>query len=230
MSQRDGLSHDAIATYAHEFRGVLTIVAGYADLLRRDDVTAEERTAALDGIERAIARADSLCADALAGRAAPAHDDASLAPLTLARLAEQVVADQRLATGRRIELAVSAPAPVLGDAHALTRVLGNLIDNAAKYSLGNSAVEVRVAEATSGGELLSVVEVADRGPGIPADEVERLLRPFERLERDAGRPGTGLGLSIANDVAASHGGRLVIAARDGGGAIVRLELPRVETP
>jgi len=86
-------------------------------------------------------------------------------------------------------------------------------------------VRVAVQEGASG--ALVTVEVADRGPGIPEDELDRVVEPFARLERDADRPGTGLGLSIARNVIDAHGGRLIIAARDGGGTVVRIELPRV---
>ena len=115
---------------------------------------------------------------------------------------------------------------VLGDEEALARALGNLIDNAAKYSLSRSPIEVRVAEEDTDSRPLVVVEVADRGPGIPEEERDRVLEPFVRLERDADRPGTGLGLGIVRNVTAAHDGVMSIAERDGGGTVVRLEFPR----
>ncbi len=144
MTQHSPLPHEDLAAYAHELRGALTIIAGYTELLRRP-LPAAERESALDGIERAIRRADTLCSDALAGRA-PASAARAPEPISLAVLAEQVVADQRSATGRTIELTAEGSAMVLGDEDALARVLGNLIDNAAKYSLRNAPIEVRVAE------------------------------------------------------------------------------------
>jgi len=223
MNPRAPLSHEDLATYAHELRGALTVIAGYSELLRRR-LSATDRDAALDGIERAIRRADALCADALAGR--PAGKAAlEHSPLSLGLLAEQVVADQRSATGRTIDVTVEGMAQVLGDADALARVLGNLIDNAAKYSLSAAPIEVRVGEEQGAAGAMCVVEVADRGPGIPQEESQRVLEPFARLERDAARSGIGLGLSIASDVVSAHGGRLTIMARDGGGTVARLELP-----
>ncbi len=144
MTQHSPLPHEDLAAYAHELRGALTIIAGYTELLRRP-LSAAERESALDGIERAIRRADTLCSDALAGRA-PASAARAPGPISLAVLAEQVVADLRSATGRTIELTAEGSAMVLGDEDALARVLGNLIDNAAKYSLRNAPIEVRVAE------------------------------------------------------------------------------------
>jgi signal transduction histidine kinase len=105
--------------------------------------------------------------------------------------------------------------------HALRRVLGNLIDNAIKY--GGSA-EV-IAMRKPAGALR--IAVADRGPGIPAAELERVLQPFYRLEgsrnRDTG--GAGLGLAIASQLVTSIGGRLTLENRDDGGLQATIVLP-----
>ena len=111
---------------------------------------------------------------------------------------------------------------VLGDESALERALGNLIGNALKYSLRSSAVEVAVGREGD----WALVRVEDRGPGIPEEERERVLEPFQRLESHRDVPGSGLGLSIVRDVCAEHGGHLEIADREGGGASIRMRLPR----
>lgn len=103
---------------------------------------------------------------------------------------------------------------------ALARAFANLLENARKY--GGGEVEVRTYAAD--GEI--VVDVMDRGPGIPAGESERLKRPFTRLENARTNvTGTGLGLAIVERIARLHGGRLDLLARDGGGLIARLRLP-----
>jgi two-component system, OmpR family, osmolarity sensor histidine kinase EnvZ len=103
---------------------------------------------------------------------------------------------------------------------ALKRALGNLIDNALKYGGGDITVTTTSAGARA------TISVLDRGPGIPADQVERMLRPFTRLESArTGATGAGLGLAIVERVAALHGGRLDLSARDGGGLAARIELP-----
>jgi two-component system sensor histidine kinase KdpD len=86
---------------------------------------------------------------------------------------------------------------------------------------------VDLAARREGGTV--VVEVADRGPGIPAGEEERI---FERFHRGAheGVRGTGLGLPIARAIAQVHGGRLSAANRPGGGALFRLVLPLGDAP
>ena len=109
------------------------------------------------------------------------------------------------------------------DGVQVERVLVNLIENAARVSPPGSPVEVRADDGD--GEV--VIAVADRGPGIPPDERERVFAPFYRgAGSRAG--GTGLGLAIARGFAEANGGRLEIADRPGGGAELKLMLPAVE--
>jgi two-component system osmolarity sensor histidine kinase EnvZ len=73
----------------------------------------------------------------------------------------------------------------------------------------------------------AVIEVLDRGPGVPSSEAERLKRPFTRLDESRSGPGgAGLGLAIVDRIARAHGGSLTLASRAGGGLAARLELAR----
>ena len=102
---------------------------------------------------------------------------------------------------------------------AVRRAVANLVDNALRYA--GDPVEV---EAASRGREV-IVEVRDRGPGIPPREVERLKRPFTRLDDSrTGPAGSGLGLAIVERVAHAHGGRLDLLPREGGGLVARLTL------
>ena len=102
---------------------------------------------------------------------------------------------------------------------AVRRAVANLIDNALRYA----GEPIDVATRASGGQI--VIEVHDRGPGIPESEVDRLKRPFTRLDTSrAGPSGSGLGLAIVERVAHAHGGRLELLPREGGGLIARLVL------
>ncbi len=96
----------------------------------------------------------------------------------------------------------------------LARAIENLVDNAVKYG---GAAALRLSADPDAG--LAAVTVEDRGPGIPGAEIDRMMRPFERLDaaRSDRLPGMGLGLSIAANVAEGHGGRLELANRTGGG-------------
>lgn len=220
------LSHEALAVYAHELRGALTVIAGYTELLRYE-LSDEERVAALDGIERAIHRADDLCSDALAGKPPLAAHERPQESLSLLSLAEEVAADQRTATGRDIVVTSGQDEAVVhGERDALSRVLANLVGNAVKYSPADTPVEVRIAlEQSLTLGLAGVVEVADRGHGVPAAERTRVFEPFERLTQDADTPGSGLGLAVVREVVEVHGGGVEIQERPGGGTIVRVELP-----
>jgi two-component system osmolarity sensor histidine kinase EnvZ len=103
---------------------------------------------------------------------------------------------------------------------ALTRALVNLLENARKYGGDQIGLRTRVES----GELM--IDVLDRGPGIPESEIERLKRPFTRFETArSNATGTGLGLAIVERIARLHDGTLELLPRDGGGLIARLKLP-----
>ena len=102
------------------------------------------------------------------------------------------------------------------------RAIANLIDNALRHA----GEPIEVASFSRDGQ--AVIEVRDRGPGIPPGEVERLKRPFTRLDRARGsRSGSGLGLAIVERVARAHGGSLELLPREGGGLVARLTLSTV---
>ena len=122
--------------------------------------------------------------------------------------------------GQQVTVEGHATAPFPGKPQALKRCITNLIANAVKFG---TRAHIRVRD----GAMLTI-SVCDQGPGIPAEELERVFEPFYRLEssrnRDTG--GTGLGLSIARDVAQTHGGTLVLRNRPQGGLEALLTLPR----
>jgi two-component system sensor histidine kinase MprB len=109
------------------------------------------------------------------------------------------------------------PTLVNGVPSRLDRAVGNLLDNAAKYSPDGSVVDVRLRD----GELT----VRDHGPGIPDEDRAHVFDRFYRADAARGRPGSGLGLAIVRQVAETHGGTVAAEAADGGGALLRLRLP-----
>jgi signal transduction histidine kinase len=122
--------------------------------------------------------------------------------------------------GADVTVSGRALQPFVGKQQALKRCLTNLIANAVKFG-------TRAAILVEDGAALTI-RVRDAGPGIPAEELERVFEPFYRLEssrnRDSG--GTGLGLSIARDIAEAHGGSLALANLPQGGLEATLTLPR----
>jgi len=103
---------------------------------------------------------------------------------------------------------------------SMRRVVQNLLDNALRYGERDVSVAVRAEDGAV------VLEVADRGPGIPAAEVERLKQPFTRLEvARSDKGGAGLGLAIVERVVRAHRGTFELLAREGGGLLARIRLP-----
>jgi two-component system, OmpR family, osmolarity sensor histidine kinase EnvZ len=102
---------------------------------------------------------------------------------------------------------------------AMQRLVANLVENALRHA--NSTIEV--VTAAEGDKV--VLEVLDRGPGIPADAAERMLQPFTRLDSARSGSGTGLGLAIVDRIARMHDSRIQLLPREGGGLRARLELP-----
>lgn len=129
------------------------------------------------------------------------------------------------ADGSGVQLIVDAPAqPVLvsGDQAAIERAVRNLVDNARQHA--RTTVRLRL-EPGSTGQPHQIV-VTDDGPGIPADELDRVFDRFHRLDASRSRPGgTGLGLAITRGIARAHGGDAVAGRADAGGALVRLSFP-----
>ena len=104
---------------------------------------------------------------------------------------------------------------------SMRRAIANMIDNSLRHAGDAVEIETRSERGSA------VVEVRDRGPGIPPGEVERLKQPFTRLhEARSGTGGSGLGLAIVDRVARAHGGRLDLLPREGGGLVARLILSR----
>ena len=111
---------------------------------------------------------------------------------------------------------------IMGDHHLLSQALANLLDNAIKYTPPGGHVSLS-AQLRGGAVLLSV---SDDGPGIPADQRERVVEPFVRLDEARHLPGAGLGLSLVAAVAEAHGGRLLLEdAGPGLRAVLELTLP-----
>jgi len=140
-------------------------------------------------------------------------------PVAVDALADEVAA-HFAKLGKPVRRTGTSGATVSAARMALHRALMNLVDNALRHAGG----EVEVAAARLDGQV--ALEVLDRGPGIAPSDVDRLKRPFTRLDpARGGRGGAGLGLAIVERVAHAHGGRFELAPRQGGGLAARLVLP-----
>lgn len=132
----------------------------------------------------------------------------------------QSVTERHARAGREVELHLSSDYKVPLRPLAIHRLISNLIDNAFAYGKGKVAVTTRI---TAG---YIVISVMDNGPGIPENQISRLLRPFERMDTARGNEGgSGLGLAIADRIAKLHKGKLELRNRPEGGLEARLSLP-----
>lgn len=130
------------------------------------------------------------------------------------------LAERHTRMGRKLGLKLAPTHLIALRPLAMQRLLGNLVDNAFAYGNGEVTVSTRI---TAGNLIVSVL---DNGPGIPASQMSRLLRPFERLDTARGNEGgSGLGLAIADRIAKLHRGKLALLNRPEGGLEARLTLP-----
>jgi two-component system OmpR family sensor kinase len=214
-----------VADASHELRTPLTSIRGYAELFRRGaGERPEDLAVAMRRIESTAERmgvlVDELLLLARLDQGRPLRRD----PVDLAKVAAELVADARVVEPERpIGLAAGDPVVVLGDEDRLRQAGANLLANVRAHTPPTAAAEVRVM-AEDG---LAVLEVADHGPGLTAEQAGRVFERFYRADpsRSRGRGGAGLGLSIVAAIAAAHGGRAGAASTPGSGATFRVELP-----
>jgi signal transduction histidine kinase len=224
------LRDDVLAIVSHDLRtpiGAMQVAA--SSLLDfGEQFSPEVRTRQLEVIRRAGTRALRLIEDLLA----IARIDAGRLPIEPARVDLRALLDDvcKLHNDRiadrdvRVECSVDgAPTHLVADPHRLHQALSNLIDNAVRYSPEGGVVEVLATETAAGVRL----EVRDRGPGIPADEIGQLFERFWQARR-AGRGGAGLGLAIVRGIAEAHGGTVHVESEPGVGSRFSLVLPRTQ--
>jgi PAS domain S-box-containing protein len=225
----DRMKEDFVATVSHELRTPLTPILGWADTLVKagERLSVTERAGAAESILRQAHSLESLIVGLLeASRIQQGSIDLKYEPVDVRVVAERATASMRAACPSRTVTMVDAidgPATTVGDATWLERIVCNLLSNADKYSPQSEPVIVRLAGDAD--DLL--VEVTDRGSGIPDADRERIFERFQRLgeplTRDRG--GVGLGLYIAQRLAREHGGRVELASTPGAGSTFTLRLP-----
>jgi two-component system sensor histidine kinase KdpD len=213
------------SSVTHDLRTPLaSITASVTSLLDGEaNFTREDRQDLLETIRHEAVRLNRLVGNLLdlsrirAGALTPSKD-----PAAVEEVIEGVVARlQPLLAQHEVRLLLrdNLP-PVPMDVVQIDQVLTNLLENAAKFSPVGGAITVTAARWQDAVE----VRVADTGPGIPAEERERVFEPFVRGDRHAAG-GTGLGLSIGRAIVESHGGRIWLEGTPGGGTTAVFQLP-----
>lgn len=229
LKQADKVRRDFVANVSHELRTPLTAIRGYIEALSDGDMpqSAANRKF-LDIISRHATRMERLVHDLLR----LARLDAGQEPLALMRVPlESVIAgvetEMHDAIDRKRQRIVrnfgDGADWVDADPAKLHDVVRNLIENASNYGPEHSAIDV---SSRRDGSTVAFT-VADRGPGIPNEDLPRIFERFYRADRSRSTDpgGTGLGLAIVKHLVELHGGHASARHRDGGGAEVTITLP-----
>lgn len=209
----------ALAGISHDIRSPLARLRMDIELARLDPTQHDAMAGDIERIDRIVGQ---FVEYARIGQ--PVRTETVDVPVVLAAVA---AAYRPAVQAGRLELSVDAgdARQWLGSPTDLTRTLGNLIDNALRYGRSKDGV-TRVAVQAGATPTGIAVSVRDQGPGVPSDQLERLMRPFERLDTERGDTGgAGLGLAIVDRIARRYGGQLSLGVLPEGGMQGRLELP-----
>ena len=226
LRRSDTVKTAVLHAVSHDLRSPLTAIRAAAEGLQSSavDLNEQDRAELVETIRLETARLERLVANLLdlsrleAGAALPAPELWSVDEL-VSRALEGLGAE-----AERISVELDDSPPVRVDAAQIERVLVNVLENALRLSSPSDPVELTVSAAD--GEVL--IRVSDRGPGLAAEETERIFEPFEH--GSGARQGTGLGLAIAHGFAAANRCRLWAEPRPGSGASFVLAIPAEPAP
>jgi len=220
--------HRLLCDISHELRSPLTRLQMALGIARNQP---QEYQASLDRVELETNRLNQLIGEllTLARLESPAVE--AWENVDVARMLTTIAEDARFeADSRAVVVCLSSVEGVFVHANVnlLYRALENLVRNAVKYTLPGTKVEIVLAEAapdTTRDSEQCEITVRDRGPGIPAAELQAVLRPFVRSSK-VSEDGVGLGLSIADRIIRQIGGTLTLSNAPGGGLLAAVKLPR----
>jgi signal transduction histidine kinase len=232
LRELDVLKDEFIALVSHELRTPLTSIIGYVKLLRDKRVSSLSAEQFTEVIQRNAHRLLRLVEDLLfLSQTQPGKMVVEIRSADLAEIATNALEEMQPEADRKhIGLAFSAdPIPAVDvDPTRIAQLLGNLISNAVKFTPDGGSVEVRLGMEND----QAVLEVADTGFGIPADDQARIFERFFRtaIAKREVIPGTGLGLTITKEIVAAHNGTITVESYEGRGSTFRIYLPLRATP
>ena len=210
---------------AHDLRSPLTRLRNRLEVtLLEPRSEAEYRQTISQGIEDAdglIRTFKALLGIAQAEAGSPRAQWETMDLSALARDLAELYAPLAEEKGQTMNVSSGEPVRVVGSRDLLAQALGNLLDNAIKYTPVNGAIQLRIGEHAGAAE----VSVADNGPGIPEAEHQRVLERFVRLDSSRHEPGNGLGLALVAAVTRLHQAELILAGAHPG-LVVTIRFPR----
>ncbi len=216
-----------VSTASHEFRTPLATMLSSAELLEHysESLSPPEKLNLLRTIQSVAKRMSELIDDVLTlGRAESGVLKLNLGRMDLSELCRKVASEFRIAQGKQHVISVDDRfdrADVHMDERLLRHILNNLLSNAVKYSPQGSEVSLSLSRR----DEQAVIEVEDRGIGIPVQDQPRLFDSFHRASNVENRPGTGLGLSIVKKSVELHRGEISLASEVGLGTRFTVVLP-----
>jgi PAS domain S-box-containing protein len=217
---------DFLGMVSHELKSPLTTIKGNASILQHSAqrMSDADRAQALDDVASSADRLDRLIDNMLVLARLEHGQRMEPEPSILPRIARRVVEEYRRKRPERPIKVNSrhAEMPVVAAAESVEQVVRNLLSNADKYSADREPIDINIW--SRDGEVC--LDVLDRGPGISAEEAERIFEPFYRSARTAGRAaGIGVGLALCKRVIEAQRGRLWAKPRRGGGSVFGFALP-----
>ena len=224
-ARTDAMRTDFVTNISHELKTPVGAVAVLAEaLMDEDDPDVVHRLAdhLVDESHRAVRTIDDLLKLSQIESTRPGDTAVDLIAVVRTAIARGRAVD----AGRGVEItALDMPDElwIRGDERQLVSAVGNLVENAVKYSAPGSGVQVR----TRADDTAIEVMVADQGVGIPTRDLDRIFERFYRVDKARSREtgGTGLGLSIVRHVATNHGGDVLVSSQEGEGSTFVLRLP-----
>ncbi len=214
---------------SHELRSPLARLSVALELARED--AREEMTSHLDRIERETERLNQLIGQLLTLSSMEAMEGADhFERVSLNQLIEQLIPDADYEAHQRqtsVSFHPDSEVIVQGKRDLLYRAIENVVRNAIRYTKAGTEVEIRLAGVLEDGNRLATLEISDRGPGIPEDEIESIFRPFYRVDqaRSPHTGGFGVGLAIAERSVKLHHGEVRAFNRKTGGTTVQFRFP-----
>ncbi len=219
---------------SHELRSPLARLSVALGLARQR--TGPEAQSTLDRIEREAERLNEMIGRLLTiARLESGEDGGQKQPLHLEELVREISTDadfEAQSRNCRVKCVVEENCIVVGSESLLHSAIENVIRNATRYTGEGTEVKVLLEKAKGTGEGTAILRVLDSGPGVPSEALDKLFRPFYRLD-DARNPqtgGAGLGLSITDRTVRLHGGSVIASNRPEGGLAVEIRLPLAPSP
>lgn len=231
LSSMEQIRQDFVSNVSHEIQSPLTSIKGFAQLLKKEDIEADQRSHYLGIIEAECTRLSGL-SDHLMKLALLDGQKAPFEPVRF-RLDQQlqsvILSMEPQWAGKELELSLeTAPVTIEGDRALLNQVWVNLLHNAIKFTPRGGGITVALKQADG----MVRCSVTDNGPGIaPADQLrvfERFYKADKSRERSAG--GSGLGLSLVQKIAQLHGGEVAVHSELGRGSTFTVALPVHSNP